>query len=235
MFIGYCRVSTERQFTSGLGLDAQREAITRYAEQQGRSLAQVFVEAESGKLKDRPQLSAALVECRRARATLLIAKLDRLARNVAFVSTLMETGVEFVAVDAPYANRLMIHILSAFAEHEREMISERTKAALRAAKCRGVRLGQHGTILARENKRRADDFAVAMTPKLEEALEAGCLTLAQIAAYMNDRGIRSARGGTWNPMAVSRLRTRSERPQLIPIPLPLKRCYIPGPIASGSD
>lgn len=208
MFIGYCRVSTDKQFSSGLGLDAQREAISRYAEQQGRPLTQVFVEAESGKLKERPQLTAALDACRKAKATLLIAKLDRLARNVAFVSALMETGVEFVAVDAPYANRLMIHIMSAFAEYERDQISARTKAALAAAKVRGVQLGRNGAVLAETHKRRADAFARNMMPVLTSAREQGCHTLAEIAAFMNSMGIPSASGVTWHPMTVSRLHRR---------------------------
>lgn len=210
MFIGYCRVSTDRQFTSGLGLDAQRDAITRYAEQQGRPLVQVFVEAESGKLKERPQLSAALVECRRTKATLLIAKLDRLARNVWFVSNLMETGVDFIAVDAPYANRLLIHILAAVAEAEREAISERTRAALQAAKARGVQLGRNGAVLAEAAKRRADAWAREMCPAVNVAHERGCKTLADFAAHFNAHGIAAPGGGAWHPMTVYRLRKRIE-------------------------
>ncbi|MEQ1853670.1 MAG: recombinase family protein [Chthoniobacteraceae bacterium] len=108
MFTGYLRVSTDRQHASGLGLEAQRLAIEQYADRQGIPIGRVFIEAESGKLKDRPQLRDALAYCRREKATLLIAKLDRLARNVAFVSALMETGVEFVAVDAPYTKSLRV-------------------------------------------------------------------------------------------------------------------------------
>src|SRR3972149_7492216 len=120
----YLRVSTTRQGISGLGLEAQREAVRRYAEQTGVTILDEYVEIESGKVRDRPQLAAALAAGRKRKATLLIAKLDRLARNVAFVSSLMEAGVDFVAVDAPYANKLMLHILAAFAEHEAEMISQ---------------------------------------------------------------------------------------------------------------
>lgn len=208
MFIGYCRVSTDRQFSSGLGLDAQREAITKYADQQGRQLTQVFVEAESGKLRERPQLTAALDACRRSKATLLIARLDRVARNVAFVSSLMETGVEFVAVDAPYANRLMLHILSAFAEHEREVISVRTKDALRAAKARGVTLGRNGATLARANKERANAFAREKAPALALAYECGCRTLAETAAFLNQREVSAPGGGLWHPTTISRLQKR---------------------------
>jgi DNA invertase Pin-like site-specific DNA recombinase len=112
MFVGYIRVSTDRQAASGLGLEAQRTAIEQYAARSGREIVEIYVETESGKLKDRPKLNAALAHCRKTKATLLIAKLDRLARNVAFVSALMETGAEFVAVDAPFANKLMVHVLS---------------------------------------------------------------------------------------------------------------------------
>jgi len=121
-------------------MDAQREAVTRYAASRGTIVAE-YVEVESGRKSDRPQLIAALADCRQRRATLVIAKLDRLARNVHFISGLMNSDVEFVAVDMPTANRLTIHILAAVAEHEREMISERTRSALAAAKARGVKLG----------------------------------------------------------------------------------------------
>jgi DNA invertase Pin-like site-specific DNA recombinase len=121
-------------------MDAQRDAVTRYAANRGNIVTE-YVEVETGRKSDRPQLMAALAECRQQRATLIIAKLDRLARNVHFISGLMNSDVEFVAVDMPTANRLTIHILAAVAEHEREMISERTKAALAAAKARGVKLG----------------------------------------------------------------------------------------------
>jgi DNA invertase Pin-like site-specific DNA recombinase len=141
VFPPYYRVSTTQQGASGLGLDAQREAVARHvAGAQGTIVAE-FQEIESGKRNDRPQIAAALAACRWRRATLVIAKLDRLARNVHFISSLMESGVDFVACDNPHATRLTIHILAAVAEHEREMISQRTIAALAAAKARGVKLG----------------------------------------------------------------------------------------------
>src|SRR5215472_1667667 len=140
-FIAYLRVSTDKQGHSGLGLDAQRSAVQRHASSTGDRIAAEFVEIESGRKSDRPELTAALAACRARRAVLLIAKLDRLARNVAFVSNLMEAGVEFVAADMPTVNRLTVHILAAVAEEEARMISARTKAALEAAKARGVRLG----------------------------------------------------------------------------------------------
>ena len=140
-FIAYFRVSTDRQGKSGLGLDAQREAVLNYLNGGSWSLAQEFVEVESGKHSERPQLAAALAACKKHRAKLVIAKLDRLSRNLAFVATLMDSGVEFVAVDNPHANKLTVHILAAVAQHEREMIAQRTREPLQAAKARGTRLG----------------------------------------------------------------------------------------------
>src|SRR3954470_16957622 len=140
-FVAYYRVSTDRQGRSGLGLEAQREAVRCYLNGGNWVLADTVTEVESGKRNDRPELDRALGLCRLYGAPLVVAKLDRLARNVAFISKLMESGVEFVAADFPQANRLTIHILAAVAEHEAEMVSKRTKAALAAAKARGQRLG----------------------------------------------------------------------------------------------
>src|SRR5271163_4507783 len=140
-FISYLRVSTARQGISGLGLEAQREAVLNYLNGGRWTLVQEVVEVESGKRNDRPALAEALRLCRKHRATLIIAKLDRLARNVHFISALMESGVEFVAVDMPEANRFVVHIMAAVAEQEAEALSKRTKAALAAAKARGTQLG----------------------------------------------------------------------------------------------
>src|SRR6202046_2586030 len=140
-FVSYLRVSTTRQGISGLGLEAQREAGAQYLDGGRGELTKEVVEVESGKRNDRPAIAEALRLCRLHRATLIIAKLDRLSRNVHFISSLMESGVEFVAVDFPQANRLTVHILAAVAEQEAFMISARTKAALAAAKARGVVLG----------------------------------------------------------------------------------------------
>jgi DNA invertase Pin-like site-specific DNA recombinase len=140
-YFSYLRVSTDRQGADGLGIAGQREAVERYCAGQGGKVAAEFVEVESGKRSDRPQLAAALAACKRHKGKLVVAKLDRLSRNVAFMSALMESKLDFVAVDNPHATRLTIHILAAVAEHEREQISARTKVALAAAKRRGVRLG----------------------------------------------------------------------------------------------
>ena len=176
-FVSYLRVSTNRQGQSGLGLDAQREAVSGYLSHRDHEHIGEMVEVESGSKSSRPVLSEALATCKREKAILVIAKLDRLARNVAFISSLMETGVDFVAVDAPYANKLMLHILSAFAEHEREQISIRTKAALAAAKARGVELGKNGKLLARQNRIAAQNFAETLRPDLETGLQEGIKTL----------------------------------------------------------
>src|ERR1700750_2536505 len=154
-FVAYFRVSTQKQGASGLGIEAQQEAVRTYLNGGRWKLVGEFKEVESGKRNDRPALAEALAMCRIHGATLIIAKLDRLARNVAFISNLMESGVEFTAVDFPQANRLTIHILAAVAEHEAAMISARTKAALGAAKARGVVLGGNRGNIAREATRGA--------------------------------------------------------------------------------
>jgi len=140
-FVAYYRVSTDQQGASGLGLEAQRSAVATYLDGGPWRLVAEHTEVESGKRADRPELAKALLACRKHKAKLIIAKLDRLSRNLAFIATLMDSGVEFVAVDNPHANKLTIHILAAVAQHEREAISERTKAALAAAKARGKKLG----------------------------------------------------------------------------------------------
>src|SRR5262245_49786371 len=140
-FIGYLRVSTKGQGESGLGIEAQRAAVEAYGRQNGAEVGAWYTEVESGKLADRPELIRALAHARRSKGTLVVAKLDRLARNVAFLSALMDSSVPFVACDNPHANRLTLHILAAVAEAEAKAISERTKAALAAYKARGGKLG----------------------------------------------------------------------------------------------
>ena len=181
-FVAYFRVSTDRQGKSGLGLEAQRKSVLDFLDGGRWSLVAEFTEVESGKRSDRPQLAKALDACRRQKAKLVIAKLDRLSRNLAFIATLMESGVEFVAVDNPHANKLTVHILAAVAQHEREMISERTKAALKAARARGTRLGnprldeaaKRGTAALKANARR---FAANVLPIIREIEKAGAASL----------------------------------------------------------
>lgn len=168
------------------------------------------VEIESGKSGNRPVLLRALAQCRETKATLILAKLDRLARNVAFVSQLMETNVDFVALDAPFANRLMLHIMAAFAEHEREMISARTKAALAAAKARGVVLGAHGVHLAAKNRADADAFADGLQEPINALLRKneGAITLKEIALSLDRAGYRTREGSNWAPTSVQRVLRR---------------------------
>jgi DNA invertase Pin-like site-specific DNA recombinase len=197
-FVSYIRVSTQKQGQSGLGLAAQQEAVARHL---GTNVPLAeFVEVESGKRStNRPQLMAALDMCKRKKATLLIAKLDRLARNVHFISGLMESGVDFIAVDMPTANRLTVHIMAAFAEHEAAMISARTKAALAAAKAQGTVLGnprwQEGIAKARQVKNPAK-LATAVVEMMKQHQAEG-LTLRAIADKMNGLGVRTPSGCIW--------------------------------------
>jgi DNA invertase Pin-like site-specific DNA recombinase len=208
-YVSYFRVSTDRQGVSGLGLDAQREAVNQFlrARQAATGCTGIvaeFVEIESGAKNDRPQLALALDTCRRHKATLLIAKLDRLARNVAFIAGLMEAGIDFVAVDMPHASRLVLHVMAAFAEHEREMIRDRTRAALAAAKARGVKLGINGARLAAQNHAEAVAWTGTVAEHVEAARASGAKTLTAIAAYLNARGIPSREGKRWHPSNVAR-------------------------------
>lgn len=204
-YVSYLRVSTQRQGQSGLGIEAQRAAVERFLASSRGTLIAEYVEVESGGRKARPVLVQSIAQSRKAGATLLIAKLDRLARNVAFVSSLMESGVDFVAADAPYANRLMIHILAAFAEHERTLISDRTKAALAAAKARGVILGRHGKLLAKQNHMAALAFAKGLGDAVEAANKSGAKTLSDMAIKLNSSGFRTRDGAPWAPGTVHRL------------------------------
>lgn len=204
----YLRVSTQSQGAGGLGIAGQREAVTSFARSRGGEIVAEYVEVESGKRNDRPALANAIAQAKKTGSILLIAKLDRLARNVAFVASLMESGTEFVAVDAPYANRLMLHILAAFAEHERELISQRTKAALAAAKVRGVKLGANGRKLADEAIARALDFAMPLEPAVREIIEGGASNLREVAAGLNARSIPARLGGLWWPSNTAALLKR---------------------------
>jgi len=207
-FIAYYRVSTARQGESGLGLEAQKKAVADYLNGGAWELVGEYVEVESGKRKNRPQLNAALAAAKKAGAVLVIAKLDRLARNLHFISGLLESGVEFMAVDNPNANRLTVQILAAVAENEARAISERTKVALAAAKARGVKLGKNGAKLARVNRREAQKRAQGLAPVIEEIREAGIVTVRGIAEELNARQIATPRGGRWHVASVQRVLKR---------------------------
>ena len=217
IFVTYLRVSTERQGQSGLGLEAQRSAVAEYVSGKGQIAAE-FVEIESGKKNERPQLARAMAEAKRIGAVLLIAKLDRLARNVAFIANLLESGVEIAAADMPEANRFLLHVMAAVAEHEAQAISDRTKAALAAAKARGVALGwsmperkeeqrRAARKGASKNAQKADQHAANVLPVIRQ-IAAGGASLRQIADELNIRGIKTARGGLWYAGTVRNIMAR---------------------------
>ena len=208
--IAYYRVSTDRQGKSGLGLEAQAEAVQNYVAANGYQLAGAFTEIESGRKNNRPQLLAALSECKRIKAILIIAKLDRLGRNVAFIANLMESRVQFVAVDNPHATDLVLHITAAFAQFEREQISKRVKEALQAAKRRGTILGKNGReVLSQQNKQAANEFAAQIAPTIEQLKAEGFTTERAICAELNARQIPTPReGAQWHRSSVHRLLVR---------------------------
>jgi DNA invertase Pin-like site-specific DNA recombinase len=215
-YIAYYRVSTKRQGKSGLGLEAQKNAVADYLNGGRWTLKDEVTEVESGTRTDRPELAKALALCRLHKATLLVAKMDRLSRNLHFLSGLMESGVDFIACDLPAANRLTIHVLAAVAEAEAEAISARTKAALAAAKARGVKLGgDRGNIAsvsrkgasasararAAEARRRAAD----LMPVIDAIKAQGTVSLRDVAEELDRRGITTARGGGWSAVQVRRV------------------------------
>lgn len=219
-FVAYYRVSTDKQGVSGLGLEAQRAAVARHVASAKGAVVAEHTEIETGTNKRRrPQLAAALAACRLRRATLVIAKLDRLARNVHFIAGLMESNVDFVACDNPHASRVLIHIMAAFAEHEAEMISRRTKEALAAAKARGVRLGnphlKPGDRFAARAATRAriaaaDAYAADVGPYIDAAKKRGCSSLRQIADALTAGSIETPGGRRqWSRAQVSRIIERN--------------------------
>nr|WP_090571765.1 recombinase family protein [Belnapia rosea] len=221
--MAYLRVSTAGQGRSGLSLEGQREAVVQYATSAGGRIMAEFVETESGRKNDRPKLAEALAACRKRHATLVIAKLDRLSRDAAFLLKLRDEGVDFIAADMPNANRLTVGIMALVAEAEAEMASARTKAALAAAKARGVKLGgkreRHGDLRphatgggkASGDARRkvANRQAADLAPIICD-LYAGSGTLAAVAAGLNERGLTTARGKKWTAVQVSRVKARIE-------------------------
>jgi DNA invertase Pin-like site-specific DNA recombinase len=217
-YVAYLRVSTAKQGRSGLGLEAQRESVRRFvADRGGKIIAPEFVEVETGKNNARPELAKALKRCRATGATLVVAKLDRLSRNAAFLMTLRDSGASFVAADVPDANTMTVGVLALVAQHEREAISARTKAALAAAKARGTKLGgkrpgggkiakyQRQGVAANAEKARARLNDVADDLR---GLAAEGLSLNAIARKLNEQSIGASRGGEWSPTGVKRALAR---------------------------
>lgn len=211
-YVAYARVSTAKQGRSGLGLEAQEAAINAFLRDGDRLLTPTYVEVESGKNSQRPELAKALNRCKLTGATLLVAKLDRLSRNLAFIAQLQEAGTKFVAADMPEANELTVHIMAAMAQHERKAISRRTKEALAAAKARGTKLGgwrggpmvdHRRGIEAKQAK--ASAFNASIAEAIAEIQGQGTTSLAGIARKLNEQGVRTSRGGPWQATQVGRV------------------------------
>ncbi|WP_343546589.1 recombinase family protein [Sphingobium yanoikuyae] len=212
-FIAYYRVSTRKQGNSGLGLDAQRAAVATMSD---APLLAEFTEVESGRDNDRPQLKAAMDYASLTGATLLVAKLDRLSRNAAFLNQLIDSQVPIRFADMPFADRFMVGMMAQVAQWEAEQISKRTKEALAAAKAKGTKLGgDRGNITAIAARGRAASAcmrteaaqarAALVMPHIDAARASGCVSLREIAAYLNDRHITTARGGVWYAASVAKL------------------------------
>lgn len=215
-FVSYLRVSTDRQGADGYGIEAQRHAVESFLNGGSWQLVSEFVEVESGKNNDRPALQQAFAACKAYGAKLVISRLDRLSRDACFLLGLQNAGIDFIAVDNPHANRLTIGVLALVAEQEREAISIRTKAALAAAKARGVKLGQakgyrpknadigrvRGSAAGAAN---ADAFAERLRPVLAELADHSANAAA---VELDRRGLATARGGKWTARAVINVRQR---------------------------
>lgn len=212
MYVTYYRVSTQRQGQSGLGLEAQRSAVQAFLA--GKEIIAEFTEIESGRKNNRPQLAAALALAKKQKATLVIAKLDRLARNVHFISGLLESNVQFVAADMPEADRTFLQMAAVFAEWEAKKISERTKSALAAAKARGTvlgsptpRIGSQAGLKAISD--RCDAYVKKVSPSLQDIVSRVGTNLRTVAAELQVRGIKTARGSDiWHPAQVGKLLRR---------------------------
>lgn len=211
-FIAYYRVSTSKQ---DLGIESQREIVSQWISSNGGTLIASYSEKESGKRNDRPELGKALAECRKTGATLLIAKLDRLSRNIAFIFELKESGVEFQSCDLPDFNTLTLGIFATMAQYERELISSRTKAALTQLKQKGVKLGNPNAAFTKEMRSRAldkrkqnarsNEANVKAYAAIKFAVESGTMTLNALATYLNENGFKTANDGIWRGNQVKRL------------------------------
>jgi DNA invertase Pin-like site-specific DNA recombinase len=218
--VSYLRVSTGKQGKSGLGIEAQREAISRFAAAEGREVIAEFVEVETGKGSDaldrRPKLGEALAKARKAKAPVVVAKLCRLSRDVHFISGLMSHKVPFIVAElGPAVDPFMLHIYAALAEKERALIAERTRAALAQKKAQGALLGNRTNLLDAQakgvaaNREAAEAFAANVLPIIRQVQAAGATTHRAIASALNDRGIRTARGGAWHDSTVRNLLMRA--------------------------
>ena len=221
--VTYIRVSTSQQGRSGLGLEAQRHALASFAEAEGLEVVRQFLEVETGKGSDaldrRPQLKAALAAAKKLKCQVAVAKLDRLSRDVHFISGLMSHRVPFVVAElGSDVDPFVLHLFAALAEKERSLISTRTRQALAAAKARGVTLSSPKLHLARESalvavKAEADRHAANVLPIIRDAQKAGATTLRAVAAALNARGISTARGGSWHAMSVKNVLDRQPASQ----------------------
>lgn len=219
--VAYYRVSTDDQGRSGLGLDAQRASVATLCKARGWEITAEFEEVESGKRNDRRELAAAIHHAKVTNGTLVIAKLDRLSRNAAFITALQDSGAKFIAADMPEANELTVHIMAAVAQAERKAIASRTREALAAAKARGTRLGNpngaaairragKGNVAAVESiKGNADAFARDLRPVIDRLRSQGMASLPQLARGLNEGGFATPRGGKWHPSSVRNLLHRA--------------------------
>jgi DNA invertase Pin-like site-specific DNA recombinase len=212
-FVVYYRVSTQKQGRSGLGLEAQQASVLEYLQRVGGAELAALTEVESGRKNDRPKLQAAILRCKQSNATLLVAKLDRLSRNAAFLMNLKDSGVQFEALDIPGANTMTVGVLALVAQHEAEAISKRTRDALAARRARGLPLGTPRDLSAHQkrasrlgnsaNSAKALDRVKLIAPAVEQAQAEGHTSLRQIAAYLNAQTITTPRGKQWTATAVA--------------------------------
>lgn len=218
-FVAYYRVSTTKQGINGLGMDAQRNSVMNYLNGGNWKLITEFAEVETGKRSDRQELAKAIALCRKEQATLLIAKLDRLARNAAFLLNLRDSGVDFIAVDMPHADKFTVGIMALVAEKERDMISQRTKEGLAAAKRRGTKLGNPRPAEAikravKVNIARADAYAQSLVQVVEEIRKAHVASLRGIAQCLNARGFKTANGKAFAAQSVKNLLDRESSKEI---------------------
>lgn len=207
--IAYYRVSTDRQEESGLGIEAQIAAVHALASREEFQIIGEYTETGSGKLDKRPVLKTALARCQKNRATLLVAKLDRLSRRLSYVAKFLDSKTDFRAADNPHANRFQLNVLALFAEHERDLISTRTKEALAVVKQRGTVLGRQGHVLAKQNINAANEFAQAIRPTIDRLRSEGFTTIRALRDELNRQQIPTPRGtGSWHHCSVHNLLNR---------------------------